>query len=128
MTLARVQTGVHLTRALADARKHGEATVSLGHVVDEFHDQHCLADASAAKETDFAATLVGRQQIHDLSDRSAVEPDLETSVSKILMVLQRQAVQRFCWCCIQWRHKIVVQAAHMTEARGCTLMPVTKIS
>jgi len=40
--------------------------VSLGHVVDQLHDEHRLAHAGAAKQADFAALLVRSQQVHDL--------------------------------------------------------------
>jgi len=40
--------------------------VALGDVVDELHDEHCLADAGAAKQADLAAALVRRQQVDDL--------------------------------------------------------------
>jgi len=44
----------------------------LGDVVDELHDQHCLADAGAAEQADLAAALVGREQVHHLgADRSS---------------------------------------------------------
>ena len=57
---------VALAGPLADARKHRIAAVRLGDVVDQLHDQHCLADAGAAKEADLAALGVGRQQIDNL--------------------------------------------------------------
>jgi hypothetical protein len=62
-----VAAGLHLTRALADARKDRETTVALGDVVDQLHDKHGLADARTAEQTDLATTLVWRQQVHDLA-------------------------------------------------------------
>ena len=38
----------------------------LGDVVDQFHDQHGLADAGAAEQADLAALGVRREQIDDL--------------------------------------------------------------
>jgi hypothetical protein len=35
-------------------------------VADELHDEDCLADASAAEETDLAAVLVRRDEVNDL--------------------------------------------------------------
>ena len=40
---------------LADASEHRITAVGLGDVVDEFHDQHGLANASAAEQADLAA-------------------------------------------------------------------------
>ena len=52
--------------ALADTGEHREAAMRLGDIVDEFHDQHRLADAGAAEQADLAALGVGREQIDDL--------------------------------------------------------------
>jgi hypothetical protein len=52
--------------ALADAGEHRVAAVRLGDVVDQFHDQHGLADAGAAEQADLAALGVGREQVDDL--------------------------------------------------------------
>ncbi len=52
--------------ALADAGKHRIAAMRLGDVVDQFHDQHGLADAGAAEQADLAALGIGREQIDDL--------------------------------------------------------------
>ena len=57
---------VALARTLADAGEHRIAAVRLGDVVDQFHDQHGLADAGAAEQADLAALGVRRQQIDDL--------------------------------------------------------------
>ncbi len=57
---------VALARALAHAGEHRVAAVRLGHVVDQLHDEHGLADAGAAEEADLAALGVGRQQVDDL--------------------------------------------------------------
>mmetsp|Transcript_54995 Transcript_54995/g.130537 ORF Transcript_54995/g.130537 Transcript_54995/m.130537 type:complete len:367 (-) Transcript_54995:97-1197(-) len=60
---------VALARALADTGEHGVASVALGDVVDQLHDEHGLADAGAAEEADLAALGVGREQVHDLDAR-----------------------------------------------------------
>ena len=52
--------------ALANAREHRIAAMGLGDVVDELLNQHRLADARAAEETDLAALGVGRKQVDDL--------------------------------------------------------------
>ncbi len=57
---------VALARALADAGEHRVAAVRLGDVVDQLHDEHGLADAGAAEQTDLAALGVGREQVDDL--------------------------------------------------------------
>ena len=57
---------VALAGALADAGEHRIAAVRLGDVVDQFLNQHGLADAGAAEQADLAALGVGRQQIDDL--------------------------------------------------------------
>ena len=51
---------------LADTGEHRVAAMRLGDVVDQFLDQHGLADAGAAEQTDLAALGIRRQQIHDL--------------------------------------------------------------
>ncbi len=57
---------VALARALADAGKHRITAMRLGHVVDELHDQHGLADAGTAEQPDLAALGVRREQVHHL--------------------------------------------------------------
>ena len=58
-------------RALADAGKDAEASVALGHIVDELHDKDSLADAGAAEEANLAAALVRREQVDDLRGYAA---------------------------------------------------------
>ena len=60
---------VALAGALANAGEDGVTAVRLGDVVDELHDEHGLADARAAEETDLAALGVWREQIDDLDAR-----------------------------------------------------------
>ena len=55
-----------LAGALADAGEDGVAAVLGGHVVDQFLDQHGLADACAAEQTDLAALCIRSQQVDDL--------------------------------------------------------------
>lgn len=47
-------------------------TVGLGDVVDELHNEHSLADTSAAKETNLASSLVRGQQVHHLRRETRV--------------------------------------------------------
>ena len=57
---------VAFARALADAGEHRIAAMRFRDVVDQFLDQHGLADAGAAEQADLAALGVRREQIHDL--------------------------------------------------------------
>ena len=57
---------VALAGTLADAGEHRETAMRLGDVVDQFHDQHGLADAGAAEQADLAALGIGGEQIDDL--------------------------------------------------------------
>src|SRR6185369_507277 len=57
---------VPFTGTFADARKDGVATMLLGDVVDEFHDQNGLADTGTAEQTDLAASGVWSEQIDNL--------------------------------------------------------------
>lgn len=41
-------------------------TMSLGNVVDELHDEHCLAHTSSSEEPNLASTLVWSEHIHHL--------------------------------------------------------------
>jgi len=52
--------------ALADTGEHRVAAMGLGDVVDQFLNQHGLADAGAAEQADLAALGVGRQEVDDL--------------------------------------------------------------
>ena len=52
--------------ALADAGEDRIAAMGLGDVVDQFLDEHRLADARAAEEADLAALSVRREQVDDL--------------------------------------------------------------
>ena len=42
---------VAFTRPLPHTGKHGVATVSLGHIVDQLHDEHSLTHTSTSKQT-----------------------------------------------------------------------------
>ena len=57
---------VALTGALADAGEHGDAVVVVGDTVDHFLDEHGLADAGTAEQTDLAALDVRGEQVDDL--------------------------------------------------------------
>ena len=52
--------------ALADAGEHRITAVRLGDVVDQFLNEHGLADAGAAEQADLAALGVRREQVDDL--------------------------------------------------------------
>ncbi len=52
--------------ALADAGEHRVTAMGLGDVVDQFLNQHRLADAGAAEQADLPALGVGCQQVDDL--------------------------------------------------------------
>ena len=52
--------------ALADAGEHRVTAMRLRNVVDQFLNQHGLADAGAAEQADLAALGVRRQEIDDL--------------------------------------------------------------
>ena len=54
---------VALAGALADAGEHREPAVLGGDVADQLLNEHRLADAGAAEQTDLAAALVGREQV-----------------------------------------------------------------
>ena len=60
---------VAFARAFADAGEHRIAAMFLGDVVDEFLDQHGLADTGAAEQSDLAAARIGGEQIDDLDAR-----------------------------------------------------------
>src|SRR5450432_685382 len=51
---------------LADPGEHRITAMRLGDVVDQFLNQHGLADTGAAEQADLAALGVGRQQVDDL--------------------------------------------------------------
>ena len=57
---------VAFARALADAGEHRIAAMLLGDVVDEFLNEHGLAHAGAAEQSDLAAARIRREQIDDL--------------------------------------------------------------
>ena len=60
------QQVVALTGALAHAGKDREAVVLLGDIVDQLLDEHGLAYARAAEQSDLAALEIGFQQVDDL--------------------------------------------------------------
>src|SRR3984957_13244556 len=53
--------------AFPDSRKDRDAFVFLDHGVDQFHDEHRLADASAAEHGGFAALSERREKIDHLN-------------------------------------------------------------
>ena len=86
---------VALAGALAHAGEHRHAAMRLGDVVDQFLDEHGLADAGAAEQADLAALQIGRQQIDHLD---AGDQDL----GRGRLILERRAPRggsdSACWC------------------------------
>jgi hypothetical protein len=57
---------VTLTGTLTDTSEDRVTTVSLGNVVDEFLNEHSLADTGTTEETDLSTTSVRSEEIDDL--------------------------------------------------------------
>ena len=57
---------VALAGTLSDSGEHREAVVSLGDIVDKFHNQDGLAHSCASEKADLAALHIRFQQIDDL--------------------------------------------------------------
>ncbi len=57
---------VALAGSLTDARKHRNAAMFQGDVIDQLHDDDGLADPSAAEQADLAASKIWLQQIDHL--------------------------------------------------------------
>ena len=60
---------VSLTGTLAHAGKHGIASMLCGNVADQLLNQHCLAHARAAEQTNLTTLLIRTEQIHHLDTR-----------------------------------------------------------
>ena len=60
------QQFIALARALADAGEDRNPPIAAHHGIDEFHQQHGLADAGAAEHRRLAAHGNGREQVHVL--------------------------------------------------------------
>ena len=58
---------VALAGALADAGEHGEATVRLGNVVDQLHDDDGLADAGTTEEANLATLGIRLNEVNHLN-------------------------------------------------------------
>ena len=78
---------VALAGALADAGEHRIAAMRLGDVVDQFHDQHGLADAGATEQADLAALGIRGQEIDDLDTRLE-----DLSVGRLVDIIGRRLV------------------------------------
>src|SRR5207253_3076961 len=52
--------------ALTDAGEYADSAVALGDIVDQLLNEHGLADAGAAEQTDLAAAGIRREQVDDL--------------------------------------------------------------
>lgn len=57
---------LRLSGAFSDATEDAGALVSAGHVVDEFHDEHRLADPGSPEEPRLAPTLEGSKHVDHL--------------------------------------------------------------
>merc|ERR1719225_1282077 len=57
---------VTLTGPLTHTSEHGVTTMSLGHVVNQLHDQDSLAHTSSTEETNLTSLGVGSQQVDNL--------------------------------------------------------------
>ena len=57
---------IALTGTLPNTGKYGITAVLCGNVTDKLLDQHCLAYAGAAEQTDLSALLVGAEKIYHL--------------------------------------------------------------
>ena len=55
--------------ALPHTGEYGKARMLLGNIVDEFHDCHGFADASATEQANLAALGDGHDQIDDFDTR-----------------------------------------------------------
>ena len=55
--------------------------MGLGHIVDEFHDEHSLAHTGTTKQPNLAATLVGSQQVHHLHGHPILFSFIESCIS-----------------------------------------------
>merc|ERR1719354_1298481 len=57
---------VTLTGPLSHSGENRVTSVSLGNVVNQFHDQHSLADTSAAEEANLASLGIGGKEVDNL--------------------------------------------------------------
>merc|ERR1712055_644178 len=57
---------IALTGPLTHSGEHGVTTVSLGHVVDQLHDQDSLAHTGSTEQTNLTSLSIGSQQVHHL--------------------------------------------------------------
>jgi len=52
------------------SRNFQTLTVAFGNIVDELHDENCLADASTTEKTNFPPFLIWGKQVDDLKSKS----------------------------------------------------------
>jgi hypothetical protein len=57
---------ISFTGTLTNTGEEGKTTMPLGDVVDQFHDDNCLADAGTTECADLTALGEGTDQINDL--------------------------------------------------------------
>jgi len=74
---------VALTRSLTDAGEDGKSAVVERDVINELHDDDCLADTGAPEEADLPTFRVGFQQVHHL------DPGLQHFGLRFLFVKRR---------------------------------------
>ena len=102
---------VALAGALADAGKHRIAAVRLGDVVDQFHDQHGLADAGAAEQADLAALGIRRQQVDDLD-----AGDQDRGLGRLVGISRSVLVDRSQLFTFDWTGFVDRIADHVDDA------------
>ena len=102
---------VALAGTLADAGEHRITTVGLGDVVDQFLNQHGLADAGAAEQADLAALGIGREQVHDLD-----AGDKDFRFGRLLGVERRVGVDRTPIDCLDRTGFVDRLADHVDDA------------
>ena len=78
---------VTFTCSFTNTGKHRVTTMGFGDVVDEFHDQHCLAHTSTAEEADFTTFGIRREQINNLDPG-----DENFSFGRLVDIFRRRTV------------------------------------
>merc|ERR1711881_64380 len=57
---------ITLASSLSYSSEYGVTSVSLGNIVNQFHDQDSLANTSAAEQTNLASLSIGGEQVNNL--------------------------------------------------------------
>ena len=92
---------VALTCTLAYTSEHRVAVVSLCDVVDKLHDEHGLAYAGTAEQTDLTALHVRLEEVDDLDTRSE-----HLLVCREVFELRRLAVDRISALHVEFAHTV----------------------